>query len=323
MKVLHFFDGRRNNTRIIQIDFMLMLQQYCTLYIYGPKENEWNGEEISPLKFNNKLSFVDVVKELNPDVVIMPEYDLSKLMIRGMGNLKKIKSIPKVSIEIDYYSILDTPNWFKKIGIDFIINRGPYSDSVYRVPHVWLPWSAHDMFYTDETSDYFSDRIRKVVFVGGGRYSRNKYYQIRQKAIRMLEEKKLVDYIETAPPRTYKKFLSEYEIGLSCSFKGLQMAPAKVFEIMASGAVLLTTHFIHKDILFGNEKCFFEYREDCTDLLDITEKILSDFDFAEAVTKNALRVINTKHLHKHRIKELYNILYALYDGTPIPKVWGV
>jgi hypothetical protein len=244
-------------------------------------------------------------------------------MIEKLGNFTSIKNIPVVSMEIDYYVSKDNPEIFKKVGIDFIINRGPYPDNVYKVPHVWLPLSAHNMFYTDEKSGYMSKRFRKMLFIGGGRYSRNKYYSIRQKAIRLLEAENIIDFYETAPPKTYSDFLGKYIGCLSCTFADLEMAPAKTFEIMASGAALLTTNFIYKDILFGNKQCFFEYKKDCSDVVKKTIEILNDYDFVAEVTKNALQRINNYHLHSHRILELYNILEAIVSGNEVPKKWGI
>jgi hypothetical protein len=297
-----------------------MLQQYCTLYIYGPKENE---SEISPVLFDNKLSFVDVVRIFNPDIVLLPEKAIVNYFFERYGSLNATKDIPKISIEVDYYNILNDITWYQQHGINFIVNRGAYSDSDYNLPHVWLPWSAHDMFYTDETSDYLDNRIDKIAFVGGGRYSRNKYYKTRQKAIRMLEERDLIDDYGSTPPLVYKELLSKYITVLGCNFAGLRHVAAKTFEIMASGALLLTTEFGYEDVLFGNKYCFLKYKEDCSNLLELIRIYCSDRVAIKHITKNALTIINNKHLHKHRIVELYNILVALNSGKEVPKKWGI
>jgi len=323
MRCLHLFDGRRRDTRRLQAEFMLRLKEHCDFFIYGKDEQELNGEEISPIEFNHKLSLKDVANIIKPDIIVMPEYIISKIMLSRVAGFEQIKNIPKVSLEIDYYTYLNdnNENWYKEKGIDLIICRGPYAANLFPIRNVYLPWSAHEDFLTDPTTDYLSSKYNKILYVGGGRYSTNVLYRTRQLAIRMLELDGSLDYYGNVGYEAYPKLIKQYRCGLSCSLYYLNMAPAKAFEIMATGATLLSNDFICSDSLFPGKQCYFKYEQDCSDILKVSRIIQNDADLVKEVTFNAINMINNYHTDSIRAKELYQILESFVYGKPIEDKW--
>jgi len=319
MKILFLYDGRRRApSQRLEIDFIHRLKDFCEFYVYGYKERELNGEDISPIEFDRKAKVKDIIKELKPDLLLLPSTPIA-LLFKG---IKTKLNIPKVLFEVDYYAVKDK-HWYKKSHIDLIVNRGiECVEEETKVKSVWLPLSAQEQdFYTDPNSNYLDNRLKKVVFVGGGRYSLNKLYFHRQVAIRTLESMDLLDYIGHVGYERYPTILKSYLIGLSDGFPPLNTPAAKTFELMASGTAVLSTYLRNKEVLFGEKQCYFEYN--LGNVQDIAKKVLNDMDKIKETTMNALEVINKHHLHKHRIIEFYDILNALIAGREIPKKWGL
>lgn len=313
--------GRRTMTKRLHSDFLYKLSKYNEFFIYGPEEDKINGSEISPIIFDSSITVNDLIREFDPDVIITPEYAKLRQKKNKLRELSfRDTSTPIVMIEIDSYNI-DDKNIYPEYGIDFIIERAP--DVEHKIPSVWLPFSANDEdFFTDENSNYLDERYNKIVFAGGGRYSRNKYYSSRQRAIRYLEAEDLMTYEGECGFYKYPKVLKSYIGALSCSFPPLYHLAGKAVEIMASGTALLTTKIDPDKRLFGENQCFFTYDEDCSDIISVARKILDDKDKTKEVIHNALSVVNEKHLDKHRIIELQNILEAIIYGIEIPDIWG-
>lgn len=308
-------------TKRLHSDFLFKLSKSNEFFVYGQNEDKINGPEISPIIFDSSITINDLIKEFDPDIIIPPEYAKLRQKKNKLHELSfKNTSVPVIIIEIDSYEIQDK-NKYPEYGIDFIIERAP--DIEHKIPSVWLPLSANeDDFFTDPDSDYISDRYNKLVFVGGGRYSRNKYYSTRQKAIRYLEAEDLMTYEGECGFYKYPNILKSYIGALSCSFPPLYHLAGKAIEIMASGTALLTTKIGPSKRLFGDKQCFFTYNENCEDIVSITKSMLENRDNTREVIHNALTIVNEKHLDKHRIIELQNILNAIVYGGEIPDLWG-
>jgi len=316
LTVLHFWDGRRQAPRRIRLNFVKKLQRVCNLKIYGPGEND---KEFSPISYNNKMTASDLVKEFNADVFLFPEHTIVNMKKLLPKELKKI-NIPVALIEVDYHN-LENKNFYRENGIDLVIHRG-YCEKLSHTPSVWLPNSVNkDEFYTNPNSNYLDNRKNIIGFIGGGYKSKCEYYSTRTKAINILKEAKLLEYRGYVGFDPYVETLKKYIGCLSCSCN-LHMAPAKTYEIAASGSALLTQWFYGSEELFGCKKCFFTYRDDCGDIVEVAKEILSDREEVYRVTRNALEQIHKKHLDRYRIVELYNILKALVEGRRIPKKWG-
>jgi spore maturation protein CgeB len=98
------------------------------------------------------------------------------------------------------------------------------------------------------------------------------------------------------------------------------MPPAKDWEIPASGGLLFTNDFIGRELIFG-DKLFVEYKDDCSDVLEKAEDILSN-DYSD-LAYSAWKVIGEKHLHSRRIKELHDILYSILTGKKVEDNWNI
>lgn len=316
MKILFLYDGRRTGAaRRVTTDLIFRLQDTeHKFYVYGMGEQELNAYDIAPMRFQPDISLTEVISEIDVDIVLLPNNSVARnLKIKDIGARL---SIPKVILENDYYAVIDKC-FYTDYNIDLIINQGADRITDLDVDSVWLPFSVPE---SDTVDTIDNDRINKIVFVGGGRYSLNGLYFTRQVAIRALERADLLDYIGEVGYESYPIILKEYISGLSDSFPPMFMAPLKTFELMSYGTAVLTTKIDTKETLFGTKQCFFEYSLD--DLYTVVENIKNDIDKSYEVRKNALSIIKSRHLHKHRIKELISILEAVLSGTEIPKKWG-
>lgn len=321
MKVLYLFFGIRSNLKRIHFDFIetFMNLPEVDVKVYGPNEQILNGDLISPIGFDIKLQLNDIIKELDIDILLLPELGLCKKYFSTCG-INDVKSIPKVIFESDFYAIIDV-DWYKRMGINLMLMLHPYEPNVLPIESVWLPPSVSgEQFLVEGVNN---DRINRMVFVGGGRYSTNKYYKVRQDAIRILENNDLIDWYGEVGYEEYPKILKVYKSALSCSFPPLNFPPIKTFEIMASGTILLTTSFKYKNALFGDEKCFFTYNKDCSDIINIAKYIQNNTEEARQVAEVALQKVKDNHLFEHRVKELFLILTSLLNHNNIPKRWGI
>jgi len=148
-------------------------------------------------------------------------------------------------------------------------------------------------------------------------------YKIRQSALfRLNEENLLCNNIGKVNSDLYPIKLRSYVGALGCS-GGIYHTPlAKTFEIIASGTALLSNYICSENILFGEKQCYFKYKDDCNNVVEIGKILLEDIDIRNEIIKNGVEIVREKHTHKHRIKELYDILLSLTEGKEIPKKWG-
>jgi len=315
MRVLFLLHGMRGNSKRIYYDSIEDFMRLCDVTIYGPREKEINGGDISPIEFTQTTELNYVISELKPDILVLPGFAICNRFFEYCG-IDRVNSIPKVILDDDFYAIED-PSWYEKNGIQLMIMLHPYDPKTLPIESVWLPPSVSEsQFITEDTSE----RINRITFVGGGRYSSNKYYSVRQKAIRELEIEGLLDCHDEVGYEKYPKILQRYSAALSCSFPPLNFPPIKAFEIMASGAKLFITPFQYSDILFGKERSYYTYKCDCSDIIEMGYKILEDDD---EVSKRAVEVIRKNHLLSHRSEELKNILTAVVEGSEVPRKWGI
>jgi spore maturation protein CgeB len=259
----------------------------------------------------------EVVDAIRPDLLLLAEYHFLTGKIKRYEDIKEIKDIPKVSIEVDCYNLNKAPGWHKTMGIDFVINRAPFPKSFFSAPSVWLPDSVTDEFYLKE---FTYDRFNKIVYIGGGRFSSSVYYKPRKKAIFLLERHDMLDYYPTHSFEFYEDHLRKYKCGLSCNLYPLNMAPNKSWEIAASGCLLFTSDFIGRELIFG-DKLFIEYKSDCSDIIEKAEDILTH-DYSD-LAYEAWKIVGERHLQSTRIEELYNILTSILNGKKVEDRWNI
>lgn len=319
MRILYLVNSDRGDYRKLSrrlfFNIYRRISIYCRIYTYGPGEHTVNGNTVSPLKYDEKIEFDDLVKEFKPDIVVALKYPLTYRWMKS----HRTSSIPFILIEGDYFA---TPlGWYEDNKFDLIIQRGYVHNEYTSIPNVWLPLSADEKdFCIDPYSNYLDNRKQKVVFIGN--VSNFLYYKIRRNILGKLENNDLFENLGVVGFEDYPNKLMSYIAGLSCSGSSLHAPIGKTFEIMASGTALLTQWFHGWKVLFGNKKCYFTYKDDLSNLEDMVRYILNNMDEVKEVTSNAVSVINAKHLNMHRVLELYNIFKAIVSGKEIPRIWG-
>ncbi|GAG17654.1 unnamed protein product [marine sediment metagenome] len=179
---------------------------------------------------------------------------------------------------------------------------------------VWLPFSGNE----EEFFPGNIDRENKIGFSGSLTESVN-YYDIRRKAVSELTNCRYLKDEGKHLRKNYPDILRSYRGFLSCNGGTLYTPMAKMFEIMLSKTALLSNKLYFNDILFDNEECFFEYKDDCSDIIKKAEIILNS-DIGEVVDSAYKKAIKY-HTDSKRIIELYNILKAVVTEEEIPKVW--
>jgi len=316
MRVLTFYDGRRTVARRVQIDFLKCLNEYCTYMTYGPKEYEMDST-LAPEPYHPKKTIQDVIKKLEPDIILHYQSLVAQKAVKLIKGFDKLK-LPSILLEVDIHDVEDG-DWARDNNIQYILHRGTYSKQLmeqFKLPTIWLPHAASNEFFNTEKKRY-----NKIVFAGNGRYSTNILYRTRQKAIRILEKRDYIDYLGSVGYQAYPEILRTYIGGLTCSTGTNKSILGKHFEIMGSQTALLTPHFTGEETLFGSEPFAFFYKEDMSDITEVSDRILDETVTAE-IAKRGLSIIDRQHRYTHRAYELYKILLAVAGGTPVPRKWG-
>ena len=318
--------------------FLLKLNNYCDLTIYGSSfkelKNYLGNEEFKKyhlVDHNSEFDIDDMLRECGkPDVILMHQQVAARtLKPKGFHNCK----IPKAILYFDTYvheghhgNTVKT-KFVKENNIDLVIRRGCrsfYDEDIWTPPSVWLPFSVRgENYYTDPGTRYLYGRNNIITFVGGGYESKNKLYKTLIKGINILKDKGLISYQGRVGVSAYPMALKTCVAAMSYTFDWYKGHPAKLFELMGSGTGVISQSFSNKEALFGDEEVYWEIDNNCKNLVEQAKSILNPKERKELYrrTRNALKMINARHLDKHRIVELINILEALAGGSQIPSVW--
>jgi len=310
MNILFLFDGYRRRDDRTRVNLIKKLTKFCNFIIYGPNETD---KTFSPYKYNDKSN---ILKLFKPDVILCSLYNENCLS--WIPNYIYESDIPVAVIEEDHYTEDEVFGFEKSIlrgynKFDLIVRRHYYSEEQ-NLNSVWWPFAANtDEFFDDQTI-----KRKNLIFFSGSIHS--PYYSIREKAIETLLTAKLIEpynQIDNYPLR-----LRDFVGALSCAGGTIHTPMAKAFETILSGTALLTNYMYNDKILFGDKQCYFEYKDDCSDIVEQADIILNDKDYVAEVTKNAMEVVKKRHTDECRIEELFDILKALVYGEDIPKIWG-
>lgn len=322
MNILWLYESRpgsdsRALSRRIHYDFVVQLQKFANLKVYGPREHKLNKKSLSPLKFDSKRSMKEVVEYFQPDIVIA--YSIGSIK-NWVPEGFKDHPVPRVLIEVDYWFWKRYKHvLYKDWHFDLIIQRGAHTPNETPAPSVWLPFSAHDTDFAEHKKVKLKDRKHRIAMVGRGSKF-NFYYPIRARAVNTLKHESLIDVEGVVGHRKYPKKLGEYFCLLADSGR-VKSPPAKVFEIMASRTLLLTTHFKGYDVLFGEKNLCKFYPESCKHITHIARQVYSKQENWQNFVYRAGEHVDKKHMHKHRIVELYEILKAVVQKKPVPVKW--
>ena len=213
----------------------------------------------------------------------------------------------KIMLEEDYHWE-DNDSWYRSNRFSLILQRH-YSQSI-RSSHVktlWFPFSVDTSVFKPDPSIV---RNKKIGFIG---CDVKDCYPLRALSTNILKPlgylDKIGDFQIKIKDDDYVNYLKKYSSFLNGSSK-VNVSSAKMFEIMASGALLFTNN---SDIDYGLEKlfpkdCYCTYEENLSDLISKAKIIIENENYVKKTTEKALQCINEKHSHQIRIAELIDII---------------
>lgn len=337
MKILWLFHFKLNNNydHYLNVDFAYSIGQYpgVELMGYGSDLTE-HHPKLAPMKYADNITMDDIYKVFPFDAVIVntkgrcfeyynPHTGVIKEPCLPKG-FKEWKKTPKIMFEEDYHYEKDD-SWYHEMGMDVILQRH-YSQSLRQenVPMMFFPFSVDNKVFniTDTTVKYqhmtlllasSNERDKKIAFVGN---DGDKAYIYRFWAIRNLVKLNMgKNYSAAEKPfhrrvdGEYIQLLRQYIAHISCG-STFEICAAKNLEIMATGSVLFTNKFLGIDLLFP-ENSYVSYKNDWSDLVPKAKKILHEPEYVKEITTNALKCVNERHTHNHRIAELLEIIKNL------------
>jgi len=290
------------------------------LFAFGP-DLDILYSNITPIKHHPHMTMVDICSMLKPDVVVLNTksrmfhyYNPHKNEAKDCWlppDFKTYDKIPKIVIEEDYH-YEKNDDWYAEMGIDLILQR--HFNSVKRQDKVqmdWLPFSVDTTVFNEQIT---KPRINKVCFAG----SMNLAYPERQRISEALNGKRLLDMFhgKQMVGQNYVNCLKSYTLGLSGTSKYF-ITPAKMFEIMASGTIMLTNNDPHLNLLFdsGSYITYDLNEPDCeAKTIHKIEQVLNIQEHRERILAKARHDIHTRHSHDIRIKHFINIVNCLKSG---------
>lgn len=295
----------------------LNTNEHFKVYAYGPGLHECSPN-ITPINYDKSITIDFLYEKLGFDVVILntksrmffyynPHLDDARDCWLPLG-LYKFSATKKIVIEEDYH-YEKNDQWYQELNIDLILQRH-YASSLRQmsVRMKWFPFSVDTSIFNPLTLE---ERQNKICMAG----SVNGAYPERALACDILKKHNLIDVFSGKQKikNHYIECLKQYVCHLSGSSR-YHITPAKMFEIMASGSVLLTNE--EKDLpLIFDEGSYVTYRSDAfnfeASLLEKARHILSDGNYRKEITSKALKCIQDKHSHQVRSLELYNIIKSL------------
>jgi hypothetical protein len=281
--------------------------------------------DIAKIPFNENMTGKDLQKEFNFNVIIMDNknrFAYSRTLKERKSKtprrfwlkpefFKGLNNIPKVMLEGDYHlhfrmNLPEERTWYADRGVDLLLVRHLTSLDYHKNKSIsikWFPCSVNSNIFKPNPK---IQRIEKFCLVSG--YGIN-YYPYRNTVGKMLETEGLADiYKKRFIGQDYIKNLQSYISHISGSSIRL-ITPAKMFEIMASGSVLLTDkgdEYGLKELFPKDSYC--TYKRDYSNVIDIGKKIINEPEFREYTTKKALKCINERHTHEIRARELIDII---------------
>ena len=318
MKVLYLYNMRRiQRNRRQLITSINALGKYCELYVYGPanKVFDYRAQKVD---FEGSKSVVGVINRVKPDVVLASKVASFPGIRVSIGDL-----VPLVALEQEFcHWKVGLWKWMRHHKASAIILRGywPEALKLFNCPVYWLPFSVNEQEFYTELVDHVG-RKQKIVFLGHTN-RRVPFYKTRLRALKKLKKAGLLGpplstggFKYAVDPKDYPEKLKKYYGGLSCAFNHIHQMPLKTLEIMASGTAVLTQELLPeiKRQMFGDEQHYFVYKDDCSDVVEVAEELLYDDLKRKGVCERALHTVNMRHLDKHRVLELYEILQAVAE----------
>lgn len=296
--------------------FAERLGDYENLYMYGkglvhPK---------APIGYDKDITMDYLVGEYKLDVVLVDTinaaWDYYKpvtlsgdqygdIMPKGFASSK----VRKVCFEEDFHYETNT-DWHEKMGFEFIIQRH-YSQAQRKFPleFKYLPWSVDTKVfkYNDQS------RENKIGFAGtidvkNDMSGQTSVYVYRETAIKQLEDMGLFASSKSYHHvfDAYIDYLRKYVGYVSCG-SIFDLTSAKMWEIMASGGILLTNKMSGLETLFP-EGSYLTYENDAKDVVSTARSLLESPSKQDEIRGKGIDTINKYHTHEIRCRELLEML---------------
>jgi len=296
--------------------FAERIGDYENIYFYGkglihPK---------APIGYDKDVTMDYLVGELKLDVVIVDTINAAwdyykpvtlngdrygEILPKGFESCK----VKKVCIEEDFHYETNT-DWHESMGFEYIIQRH-YSQAQRKMglEFKYLPWSVDTKVFEFR----YQGRGDKIGFAGtidvkNDMSGQTSIYIYRESAIRELEKAGLFPkacshhYIHGE----YIEYLRRYIGYISCGSL-FDLTSAKMWEIMASGGILLTNKMSGLETLF-TEGSYITYENDASDIVDKAKALLKDEALQFRIRDKAISCINRYHTHEIRAKQLIEML---------------
>lgn len=308
------------------------------LMMYG-FQTELGYPDLVKLPYNPNRQLSDIKKEFDFDIIVMdgksrmftallPPIDTTRKYNIQEGTRTRYcwlpkdfytyNKVPKIILEGDYHQHKSSRMWFVEAGIHSILHKHIFNVSkgqneLPSIQHQWLPASVDINIFKPNPKIC---KIEKICFVGT---TNPNWYKYRNGAIKKLTKYNMIVTYKTYTPgerrigQDYVDCLQTYVSHLSCSTT-VNITTAKMFEIMASGSVLLTD----ESDLYGLKELFPDgsyctYKRNYENLIPLAKKIIKDSTFRNQITEKAITCIRSKHTHQIRAKELLNYIHNSFN----------
>lgn len=263
--------------------------------------NDYQEIKLFRQKEKKLIRTKDEIKELKPDIIINNSHN------PVLDNFFKDFNCLKVQIAVDSWKIFRDSRESFYDQFDLIVNRRYFKEYPLNKPNFWLPFSANNKEF--QPNKKFDKRINQVLFIGT--YNSKPYIQ-RRKAIENLNE--LVDNKGRILDKKYPKLLRKYKMFLNSN--ELDSPYGKLFESIASGTVLLTPKLSCMNKILP-EKCYIEYKDDCSNIYKQAQKALENNELLKEYSEKSREIFEQIHTDNIRINQLYENIMRFYNGKEL------
>ena len=324
MNIVIINNGYRRGDDRTRVNFFQKLSRFPTINVNAYGQGEYEIDPVvAPIPFKEETTLSEVINFFKADLFLLFLYDASKLNYTICNLNKKSFGIPFILIEEDHYREdredgKRVRDWYKKVNFDLILRRHCYPEDQKIENSIWFPFSANEEEFVEDNN------ITKENEIGfAGSFSDHIDYQVRRQALSILLENKLLDKNSgRIYGKAYIKYIQRHIANMACSGGSIHTPLAKHFEIPLCGTAVMSNKIDHQDLLFDNKECYFEYKDDCSDVVTVAKEILNNHDHVKEVVKNAQEQIKLKHTDEKRLIELIDIIIALLEETELPRIWG-
>ena len=313
MKILYLykFADKRNYNHWINFDFIYTLasRENIELKVYGYNIGTSLGI-LNLIPYSPKLTMQDLRKLFDFDIILIGYKNRMFIDVAEKETwLPKDFStinVPKILMESDYHKWRKN-DWITQNNIRCILHR--HKSNVLRgeedfpdIVHIWHPFSIDTAVFTPSNKN----RIEKICFVGTDGAA-PKIYQYRINASNILSKHDLLVNKRQIYEQSYIQCLQTYISHLNCS-STYNIDSGKMFEIMASGSVLLTDDCYNGIKELFDDNTYVLYKRDYSDIIAKAKLIIENPNLRKYITKGAIDCILKKHTHQQRCMELIQIL---------------